>query len=101
MKTVETFDVFEASYYLSAGKCILERVEVTTENSKKLCKVVVSGDDLPLLQKNYLHGEAVTNVFDFRRTYQHLMKLLSFTKREAARAERESELNKDSQEVTP
>lgn len=87
MKTVETFDVFEASYYLSFGNCTIERIEVTKENTKKVCKLVISGVEIPVLQKKYLHGEATTNVFDFRRSYLHLMNLLNQAKREARKQE--------------
>ena len=91
MKIVETYDVFEASYYLSFGNCTIDRVEVTNENTKKVCKLILTGENLPVLQKKYHHGEATANVFDFRRSYLHVMNLLNHSKREAKRQEREEQ----------
>jgi hypothetical protein len=99
MDHIATHDLYEACYY-ALNKCDIETVEVfeletghkpsvccspMQPGSKVTCRMIFKGLMIPELQTRYFHGKAEVNLFDFRRMYGHLTKVLSDAKREYKR----------------
>lgn len=81
MDQLSTCDLYEAGYYL-LNRCTLEGVETNELDGKLSCRLILQGHNTGELQTTYFHGKAEVNLFDFRRMYSHLNKLLSEAKRE-------------------
>jgi hypothetical protein len=84
MERIATHDLYESCYY-ALNKCDIETVEVFELDGKVTCRMVFKGDAIGELQTKYFHGKAEVNLFDFRRMYGHLTKVLSDAKREYKR----------------
>ena len=80
MQEIQTFDLYEASYYLSRN-CQIETVEAVEVDGKVNCRLTISGVAIHTLQAAYFSGEAMIKLFDFRRTYAQLHKLVGDAKR--------------------
>lgn len=80
MQEIQTFDLYEASYYLSKH-CQIDTVEAITLDGKVNCRLTITGEGIRTLQAAYFSGEAEIKLFDFRRTYSQLHKVVGDTKR--------------------
>ena len=79
--TVTTSDIYEATYYFLNGAEITG-LSVVEELKKQICKVTLSGEILPKLQQEYFQGLVTVNLFDFRRSYNRMINLVTNAKRE-------------------
>jgi hypothetical protein len=75
MDQLSTCDLYEAGYYL-LNECTLEGVETSELNGKLSCRLILVGENTGELQTLYFHNKAQVNLFDFRRMYSHLNKVL-------------------------
>lgn len=75
MQQIQTFDLYEGSYYLSKN-CSIETIEAITVDGKVNCRITIAGESIHTLQAFYFSGEAEIRLFDFRRTYSQLQKLV-------------------------
>lgn len=80
MQKIQTFDLYEGSYYLGKN-CSIETIEAITVDGKVNCRITIAGESIHRLQATYFSGEAEIKLFDFRRTYSQLQKLVHDTKR--------------------
>lgn len=89
MVQLSTHDLYEAAYYL-LNQCELEAVEATELDNKISCKMIITGSKVGELQTLYFHSKAEVNLFEFRRMYSHLNKVLFDAKKEYKRQEAKS-----------
>ncbi len=75
MHQIQTYDLYEGSYYLSKN-CSIDEIEAVLIDGKVNCKITITGEGINSLQASYFSGEAVIKLFDFRRTYSQLQKLV-------------------------
>lgn len=75
MQQIQTYDLYEGSFYLSKN-CSIETIEATTIDGKVNCRITITGESLHTLQATYFSGDAEIRLFDFRRTYSQLQKLV-------------------------
>ncbi len=80
MQQIQTYDLYEGSFYLSKN-CSIETIEATSIDGKVNCRITITGEGLFTLQAFYFSGEAEIRLFDFRRTYSQLQKLVQDCKR--------------------
>jgi len=80
MQEIQTFDLYEASYYL-IKHCQIVTVEAVDVDGKVNCRLTISGVAIHTLQAAYFSGEAEIKLFDFRRTYSQLHKVVGDAKR--------------------
>ncbi len=80
MQQIQTYDLYEGSYYLNK-KCSIETIEATSIDGKVNCRITIAGEGIHTLQATYFSGEAEIKLFDFRRTYSQLQKLVQDCKR--------------------
>ena len=71
--TVTTSDIYEATYYFLNGARDFG-LEVVEELKKQICKFTLSGENLTRLQQEYFQGVVTVNLFDFRRSYNRVIK---------------------------
>lgn len=90
MDQLSTCDLYEAGYYL-LNRCTLEGVETTDLEGKLSCRLILKGANTGELQTTYFHGKAEVNLFDFRRMYSHLNKVMTQAKKEYKK-QKEAEL---------
>ena len=75
MQQIKTYDLYEGSFYLSKN-CTIETIESTMIDGKINCCFTIAGEGIHTLQASYFSGEAEIRVFDFRRVYSQLQKLV-------------------------
>ena len=78
---IETFDTYEAGFYLSRGARIID-AKVIYENKKVLCSFVISAEKITALQAEYFSGNASVNLWEFRRCFTRLHSLVGSVKAE-------------------
>jgi len=81
MDQLSTCDLYEAGYYL-LNHCTLEGVETTELDGKLSCRLILKGENTGELQTTYFHSKAEVNLFEFRRMYSHLNKVMAQAKKE-------------------
>lgn len=65
---IKTTDVYEIVWYLSSSETItIESIEVLPRGRQNICQFALSGDNLDLLQNEYLQDKAVINIKTFRK----------------------------------
>jgi hypothetical protein len=69
--TVETTDLYEASFYLCNG-CTIETIQGMPVNNDVACKFIIAGSKITDLQLLYFQGKASINLFMFRRAYSQV-----------------------------
>ena len=75
MQQIKTYDLYEGSFYLSKN-CSIETIESTMIDGKINCCFTIAGEGIHTLQASYFSGEAEIRIFDFRRIYSQLQKLV-------------------------
>lgn len=80
MDKLSTCDLYEAGYYL-LNNCTLDGVETTDLEGKLSCRLILTGENTGELQTAYFHTKAEVNLFEFRRMYAHLNKVLAEAKK--------------------
>ncbi|MCP4112001.1 MAG: hypothetical protein GY749_41820 [Desulfobacteraceae bacterium] len=80
MQQIQTFDLYEGSFYLSKN-CSIDSVEAVFIDGKVSCKITIAGENIHTLQATYFSGMAEIRLFDFRRVYSQLQKLVHDCKR--------------------
>lgn len=80
MQEIQSFDLYEASYYLSKN-CRIDTVETVVIDGKLNCRLTITGEGIRPLQAAYFSGEAQIKLFDFRRTYSQVHKIVGDAKR--------------------
>ena len=86
MDQLSTCDLYEAGYYL-LNDCTLESVEINELEKKLSCRLILSGNNTGELQATYFHGKAEVNLFDFRRMYSNLNRIIAKSKKEYKKEE--------------
>lgn len=81
MDKLSTCDLYEAGFYL-LNNCTLDSVDTTELEGKLSCRLILSGKNTGELQTTYFHGKAQVNLFDFRRMYSHLNRIMVQAKKE-------------------
>jgi len=82
LETITTQDLYECAYYLS-NECEIAAVEGVKLSGQVTCQFVISGKNLAELQAAYFKGNALINLFHFRRKYTQLMNYVSEAKKKA------------------
>jgi hypothetical protein len=80
VQKISTFDLYEATYFTLNG-CELETIEGLKANGKVACKLTFRGENLPTLQIQYLNGDAMVNLFQFRRAFGQLNAWVNTTRK--------------------
>jgi len=91
LSQITTTDLYESAYYLISG-CELSAIEGMQVDGKITCQMIFSGPNVGKLQAEYFQGEAVVKLFDFRRSYAHLNKLIYDSKKKFQKELREGGL---------
>lgn len=91
MQEIQTSDLYEASYYLSRN-CQIDTIESGLVDGKINCRLTISGVAIHTLQAAYFSGEAQINLFDFRRTYGQLHKIVNDAKRKFKQQQRHQQV---------
>ncbi len=81
MNIVSTSDLYESCYYLING-CTLEGVETLQVGSKTVCQLSFQGKDIYDLRDEYLRGDSIVNLTNFRTAYSKLLQTTYFAKKE-------------------
>jgi len=82
LETITTQDLYECTYYLN-NNCEIVAVEGVKLSGQVTCQFVISGKNLAELQAAYFQGNALINLFHFRRKYTQLMSYVSEAKKKA------------------
>jgi hypothetical protein len=82
LPTLKSSDLYECAYYFSNG-CTVKNVEIVEENKKQICILLITGVNLLSLQQSYFKSQATINLFDFRRSYNRLLNIVSLAKKES------------------
>jgi len=80
VRNIQTSDLYEASYYLS-NHCQIETIETLAIDGRISCQLTIAGEKIHTLQAAYFAGEAQIRLFDFRRTYGQLHKVVNDAKK--------------------
>lgn len=75
MSDVRTKDLYEAAYYLAQG-CRIRDLEFTGRPGRHEHEFVFDEKEAGPLAPAYLSGDAVVNLFDFRRGYNEAWRRL-------------------------
>jgi hypothetical protein len=78
--TVKTSDMYECTFYL-LKECELVSIEGAKINGKVTCLVTFAHEKINSLQVEYFSGNAMVNLFDFRRAYGQVNALVHTAKR--------------------
>lgn len=84
MQEVSTTDLYESAFYLIKG-CELTAVEGIQLDGKVTCQMVFSSPNMGRLQAEYFNGNAEVRLFDFRRSYGQINKLVNDSRRKFQR----------------
>jgi hypothetical protein len=87
LETITTQDLYECAYYLS-NNCEIVSVTSVKLSGQVTCQFAVSGKELAELQAAYFKGNALINLFHFRRKYTQLMNYVSEAKKKAKKEEK-------------
>jgi hypothetical protein len=79
MSKVITSDIYETAYYLTLGSAIIE-AELIEENKRKICVFTLTGEILNKAQAEYLSGNALVNLWEFRRCLTRVNSLVGSVK---------------------
>ncbi len=92
MQQIQTHDLYEGSFYLSKN-CTVETIEANSIAGKVNCKITISGENIHKLQALYFSGTAEIRIFDFRRIYSQLNKLVHDCKKKYKNQMRQKQLS--------
>ena len=79
MSKVITSDIYETGYYLTLG-AVIEKAELIEENKRKICVFTLTGEILNKAQAEYLSGNALVNLWEFRRCLTRVNSLVGSVK---------------------
>jgi hypothetical protein len=78
--TVKTGDLWEAGAYISMG-CKLAGIEPVLVNGHVSCHLLIEGENLGELQKQYFAGNMEARIFEFRRVFGYLHSTVNKSKK--------------------
>ena len=78
--TVKSGDIWECSLYLTLG-CKLMGIEPVLANGKVSCQLIIEGENLAVLQKQYFAGTMEARIFEFRRVFGYLHSTVNKSKK--------------------
>jgi hypothetical protein len=94
MPAVTTSDIYECCYYLLKG-CELTSIEGRPVNGQIECEVTFTSSKIVDLQLKYFTGEAVVNLFAFRRAYAQINNYIHQARRKLKNELKERESSGD------
>jgi hypothetical protein len=77
---VKTNDIWESALYISLG-CKLAGIEPVLVNGRVSCQLIIEGDNLAALQKQYFAGTMEARIFEFRRVFGYLHSTVNKSKK--------------------
>jgi hypothetical protein len=78
--TVKSGDLWECALYLTLG-CKLLSIEPEHVNGRVNCRLLIEGENLAQLQKQYFAGTMEVRIFDFRRVFGYLHSTVNKSKK--------------------
>jgi hypothetical protein len=78
--TVKSGDLWECALYLTMG-CKLAGIEPVLTNGHMSCQLIIEGDNLAELQKQYFAGNMEARIFEFRRVFGYLHSTVNKSKK--------------------
>ena len=78
--TVKTSDTWEAAVYITFG-ARLAGIEPVLTNGRVGCQLVIEGENLAELQRQYFSGLMETRIFEFRRVLGYLHSAVNKSKK--------------------
>jgi hypothetical protein len=78
--TVRSCDLWEGAAYISMG-CKLAGIEPVLVNGHVSCQLLIEGDNLAALQKQYFAGTMEARIFEFRRVFGYLHSTVNKSKK--------------------
>ena len=91
MNKIQTYDIYEGSFYLCKN-CQVETIEAVMIDGKVNCRFTITGEGIFTLQAFYFSGEAEIRLFDFRRTYSRLQKLVHDSKKKYKNQQKQQQI---------
>jgi hypothetical protein len=78
--TVRSGDLWEGAAYISLG-CKLVGIEPALTNGRVTCHLIIEGENLAALQKQYFAGQMEARIFEFRRVLGYLHSTVNNSKK--------------------
>jgi hypothetical protein len=78
--TVKSGDLWECALYLTLG-CKLAGIEPVLVNGRVSCQLIIEGENLAELQKQYFAGTMEARIFEFRRVFGYLHSTVNKSKK--------------------
>ena len=78
--TVKTSDIWESALYISLG-ATLTGIEPAFSNGRVSCQLIIEGENLAALQKQYFAGTMEARIFEFRRVLGYLHSTVNKSKK--------------------
>jgi hypothetical protein len=78
--TVKSGDLWECALYLTLG-CKLSGIEPVLVNGHVSCQLLIEGENLAELQKQYFAGTMEARIFEFRRVFGYLHSTVNKSKK--------------------
>ena len=78
--TVKTNDIWESCAYIVLGSK-LTGIEPAFSNGRVTCQLIIEGENLAALQKQYFAGTMETRIFEFRRVFGYLHSTVNKSKK--------------------
>jgi hypothetical protein len=78
--TVRSGDLWECAAYIAMG-CKLAGIEPVLTNGRVSCQLLIEGENLAQLQKQYFAGNMEARIFEFRRVFGYLHSTVNKSKK--------------------
>ena len=78
--TVKTCDLWESASYISMGAKLVG-IEPALTNGRVSCHLIIEGENLAALQKQYFAGLMEARIFEFRRVLGYLHSTVNNSKK--------------------
>ena len=78
--TVSSGDLWECAAYISLGAKLVG-IEPVLSNGRVGCQLVIEGENLAELQRQYFGGQMEARIFEFRRVLGYLHSTVSYSKK--------------------
>ena len=78
--TIKTGDLWESAAYITMG-CKLTGIEPMLTSGRVGCQLIIEGENLAELQRQYFGGQMEARIFEFRRVLGYLHSTASNSKK--------------------
>ena len=78
--TVRSGDLWEGAAYISQGAKLVG-IEPVLSNGRVSCELIIEGENLAVLQKQYFAGIMEARIFEFRRVFGYLHSTVNKSKK--------------------